>query len=279
MEGTLDLFAPLADLPGVSAAVAASRTAVDSVLWPRNLGSDGPALAVSSRVHGAQASAAVDGVDFAIEGWWSGDVWEDSPMGRIAAGVWRGYRELPALVDVWSSAPLQALARLHALVAADVEEPDALGRPRAEELRNDALRLGPAPGAEQAAARLSLLGRVVGSGSSAPAVVEAAAVHGELLALRPFQTGSGQLARMSTRLVLASRGLDPDQLTVPEVGIMKLGRPAYVAAARRYASGTQEGMAQWLTYFAEVVAMGAAAAAEILLGIRAEGLGNGPEVE
>ncbi|MFI0432016.1 MAG: oxidoreductase [Candidatus Nanopelagicales bacterium] len=279
MDRTLDLFAPLADLPGVSDAVAESRKAVDTVLWPRNLGSDGPALAVASRVHGAQASAAVDGVDFAIEGWWSGDVWEDSPMGRIAAGVWRGYRELPELVDVWSTAPLQALARLHALVAADVEPVEELGRPRSGELLNDSLRLGPAPSPEQAAARLSLLGRVVGSGSSAPAVVEAAAVHGELLTLRPFQTGSGQLARMSTRLVLAARGLDPDVLTVPEVGIMKLGRPAYVSAARQYAAGTSDGVAAWLVYFAEVVAMGAAAAAEILVGIRAKGLGNSGQEE
>jgi len=279
VERALDLFAPLADLPGVAEAVGESRKAVDAVLWPRNLGGDGPALAVSSRVHGAQASAAVDGVDFAIEGWWSGDVWEDSPMGRIAAGVWRGYRELPALVEVWASAPLQALARLHAVVAADVEPAAELGRPRSGELLNDSLRLGAAPAAEEAAARLSLLGRVVGSGSSAPAVVEAAAVHAELLALRPFQTGSGQLARMSTRLVLAARGLDPDQLTVPEVGIMKLGRPAYVAAARQYLGGTPEGVTAWLTYFAEVVAMGAAAAAEILVGIRAKGLGKGAGVE
>ncbi len=183
MERALDLFAPLADLPGVAEAVGESRKAVDAVLWPRNLGGDGPALAVSSRVHGAQASAAVDGVDFAIEGWWSGDVWEDSPMGRIAAGVWRGYRELPALVEVWASAPLQALARLHAVVAADVE-----------------------PAAE-------------------------------------------------------------------------LGRPAYVAAARQYLGGTPEGVTAWLTYFAEVVAMGAAAAAEILVGIRAKGLGKGAGVE
>jgi hypothetical protein len=272
-----DPLAELAQLPGVAATVAEARAAVDAVLWPRNLGQDGPALAVASRVHGAQACAAMDGIDFAIEAWRSGDVWEDSPMGRVAAGVWRGYRELPDLVDVWRSAPLQALARLHALVAADLEDDDALGRPRSGVAR-DPLRLGPAPAPAEVAARLSLLGRLVGSGTAAPAVVEAAVVHGELLTLRPFETGSGPVARMASRLVLAARGLDPDQLTVPEVGLLKLGRPAYVDAVRQFGSGTPQGVAHWIEFFGTTVALGAAAAAEILSGIRAEGVGNeGPQ--
>lgn len=273
MVGT-DPLAELADLPGVAAAVAEARAAVDVVLWPRNLGQDGPALAVASRVHGAQACAAADGIDFAIEAWWSGDVWEDSPMGRVAAGVWRGYRELPGLVDVWRAAPLQALARLHAVVAADTEPAEALGRPR-RGAPQDPLRLGDALAPEAVAARLSLLGRLVGSGTAAPAVVEAAVVHGEILTLRPFTSGSGPVARMAARLVLAARGLDPDQLTVPEVGLLKLGRPAYVDALRAYGSGSPAGVGQWIEFFGTSVALGAAAAAEILSGIRANGVGNG----
>jgi hypothetical protein len=268
-----DRLADLATLPGVADTVAEARTAVDTVLWPRNLGQDGPALAVASRVHGAQACAAVDGIDFAIEAWWSGDAWDDSAMGRVAAGVWRGYRELPSLVEVWRAAPLQALARLHALTARDTEDAETLGRPRTGEPQ-DPLRLGPAPAPDTVTARLSLLGRLIGSGTAAPAVVEAAVVHGELLTLRPFETGSGPVARMATRLVLAARGLDPDQLTVPEVGLLKLGRPAYVEALRQFGSGTRDGVAAWIDFFGTTVALGAAAAAEIVSGIRAEGVGN-----
>lgn len=275
---TPDPLAELGTLPGVDAAVAEARAAVDAVLWPRNLGQDGPALAVASRVHGAQACAAVDGIDFAIEAWWTGDAWDDSPMGRVAAGVWRGYRELSELVDTWRVAPLQALARLHALVAADTEVGDALGRPRIGDPQ-DPLRIGPAPAPAQVAARLSLLGRLVGSGTTAPAVVEAAVVHGELLTLRPFETGSGPVARMATRLVLAARGLDPDQLTVPEVGILKLGRPAYVEALRQFGTGSPAGVAHWIEFFGTTVALGAAAAAEILSGIRAQGVGKEPAGE
>lgn len=273
-----DPIAALAELPGVADSVVQARKAIDAVLWPRNLGGDGPQLAVASRVHGAQASAAVDGVDFAIEAWWSGDAWEDSPMGRIAAGVWRGYRELPALVDVWRTAPLQAIARLHALLAKGIEPDLALGRPRSGDAM-DPLRLGPAADAESLGPRLSLLGTLVGRGTGAPAVVEAAVVHGEIMALRPFETGSGQVARMATRLVLAARGLDPDQLTVPEVGILRVGRPTYVAGLRSYLTGTSAGMAAWIDYFATTLIAGAAAADEILSGIRANGLGKSAREE
>ncbi|MCB9411392.1 MAG: Fic family protein [Actinobacteria bacterium] len=270
-----DPFADLAQLPGVAESVAEVRTAVDAVLWPRHLGSDGPQLSVASRVHGAQASAAIDGIDFAVEAWWSGDAWEDSPMGRIAAGVWRGYRELPTLVEVWRRAPLQALARLHAVVAKGLGDDADVGRPRTSEDVDDPLRLGSAADPSILGPRLSLLGTLVGTGTSAPAVVEAAAVHAEIATLQPFRHGSGQVARMASRLVLAARGLDPDQLIVPEVGIMQLGRPRYVAALRNYRTGSAEGVGEWLNYYAATLIAGAAAADQILSGIRSNGVGNG----
>lgn len=270
-----DPFADLAQLPGVAESVAEVRTAVDAVLWPRHLGSDGPQLSVASRVHGAQASAAIDGIDFAVEAWWSGDAWEDSPMGRIAAGVWRGYRELPTLVEVWRRAPLQALARLHAVVAKGLEDDADVGRPRTSEDVDDPLRLGSAADPSILGPRLSLLGTLVGTGTSAPAVVEAATVHAEIATLQPFRHGSGQVARMASRLVLAARGLDPDQLIVPEVGIMQLGRPRYVAALRNYRTGSAEGVGEWLNYYAATLIAGAAAADQILSGIRSNGVGNG----
>lgn len=199
-------------------------------------------------------------------------------MGRTAAGVWRGYRELPQLVQTWQSAPVQVLARLHALVARDVEPDEQLGRPRTGEPQ-DPLRVGDAPSPEEAAARLSLLGRLVGQGTSAPALVEAAVVHGEVLTLRPFTTGSGVIARLCTRVVIGARGLDPDLLTISEVGLQDLGRPAYVAAARRYAEGSPEGVGEWIRFVCTSVAYGAAAADHTLGEIRAQGVVNGGEQE
>ena len=274
----VDPLAPLAELPGVADAVAEARSAVDAVLWPRNLGTDGPSLARASRVLGAQACAALDGVDFPAAAWWSGDALEESAMGRTAAGVWRGYRELPSLVDTWRAAPLQVIARLHALVAADLEDSDDLGRPR-EGDPNDPMRIGEAPSGSEAASRLSLMARLVGQGTQAPALVEAAVVHGELMALRPFTNGSGIIARQCTRVVMAARGLDPDLLIIPEMGLEQLGRPAYVDAVRRYMTGTPEGVAAWIRFVCTSVSYGAAAADLTLVDIREKGLGNGAEEE
>jgi hypothetical protein len=258
-----DPLAALADLPGVAAAVADTRSAVDTLLWPRTLAGHGPELAIASRYHGAQACAAVEGADFAVDAWRSGDAWDESPMGLTAAGIWRCYRELPSLVGIWASSPSQVLARLHTLLARDLVDAQDLGRPRQGEAA-DPLRLGPAPPPADVPDRLAMLSTVVTSGTAAPALVEAAVVHGELLAVRPFGVGSGPIAGMSTRLVMAARGLDPDLLTVPEVGVLKLGRPAYVDALRRYQTGTAAGVAAWIRFICDSARIGAAAGSELL---------------
>ena len=62
--------------------------------------------------------------------------------------------------------------------------------------------------------------------------------------MRPFAWGSGLLARASVRLVLASRGVDPSLFSIPEHGMLEMGRPAYVKALRAYATGTREGVSE-----------------------------------
>ena len=69
---------------------------------------------------------------------------------------------------VWQRAPLQAIARLHALAAADLADDDELGRPR---------------GDADVARRLELLADVMTGATRVPAPVLAAVAHGELLTL------------------------------------------------------------------------------------------------
>ncbi len=130
-----------------------------------------------------------------------------------------------ALVGVWQRAPLQALARLHALAAADLTDGDSLGRPRQD---------------PEVAARLDLVTRLVTGASTAPAPVLAAVAHGELLALAPFGSGDGVIARAVSRLVTIGTGLDPHGLGVPEVYWMRRAEE-YQAAAGDFASGVPEG--------------------------------------
>jgi hypothetical protein len=95
--------------------------------------------------------------------------------------------------------------------------------------------------------RLALLAELVTGGTSVPAPVLVAVVHGELLALEPFASANGVVARAAARLAAISSGLDPRGLAVPEVGHLRAGT-AYREAARGFAAGTPDGLAAWIRH-------------------------------
>ncbi len=159
-------------------------------------------------------------------------------------GALRAQSAIGSLTDTWTRAPRQALARLHALAAADILPADDLGRPRA----------GTAP-------RLDTLAAVLAS-TCAPAVVVAAIVHAELLGLNAFEPTSGVVARAAVRLTLVERGLDPKSLVVVEAGHRELG-PAYPAALAAFGTGTPDGIARWLVHCADAIVAGAREATAI----------------
>jgi hypothetical protein len=132
------------------------------------------------------------------------------------------------------------LARLHVLAAADLADRAALGRP------------GPHAGPRLG----SLFGLVTGA-TSAPAVLVAALVHGEVAALAPFGSGDGVVARAAGRLTGITRGLDPKAVSVPEVGFAELGRDAYRTALDAYSGGTPSGVATWLVHSCRATELGA----------------------
>jgi hypothetical protein len=78
-------------------------------------------------------------------------------------------------------------------------------------------------------------------------------VHGELLALRPFDTANGVVARAAARVVLVERGLDPRAVSVPDVGLAR-DVAAYGAAAAAFARGD---VAPFLLLWCDAVAFGA----------------------
>ncbi|MEI2727537.1 MAG: hypothetical protein V9E85_00310 [Candidatus Nanopelagicales bacterium] len=147
---------------------------------------------------------------------------------------------------------------MHSLVARDVvADADRLGRPRDSEEVDDPLRIKSLPDAASMKVRLAGLAQVTTTPTEAPAIVQAAVVHGELVALRPFEWGSALVARAAARVVLAQRGLDPDLLLLTDAAIYSIGRPAYVDAVRAYLSGTPDGVARWIRFCAESCAVGA----------------------
>jgi hypothetical protein len=237
----------LADLPGVFEALEAARGAVDALL--RDL--RGPALRRRTALVSADAlrRSAWAGAALELGGRAPGEPADFAPpfpadhAGRTAAGAWRVATELPALAPTWQRAPGQALARLHALAAADLVEPAALGRPD--------------PAVAGGAQRLAALADLLTGPTRAPALVVAAVAHGEILTLQPFGVMDGVVARAAARLVTTGRALDPSGAAVVEEGHLELGLAAYAAAAEAYGTGTEEGVAHWVGHCAQAVALGA----------------------
>jgi hypothetical protein len=229
-----DPLAPLLELPGVGDGVARTRAAVDALIAHRVLRRRSADVSAESALRGAWASAWLAGAEFELADVRSGAAAGDA----VVQGALRAQSEIGGLADTWRRAPRQALARLHALAAADLAPPDELGQPR--------------PGTAE---RLDLLTQVLAL-TSAPAVVVAGIVHGEILGLDAFAPVSGIVARTAVRLTLIDRGLDPKSLVVIEAGHRDLGE-AYVDASHAYQSGTQPGIARWLVHCADAVVAGA----------------------
>ncbi|MFW3170155.1 oxidoreductase [Geodermatophilus sp. CPCC 206100] len=230
-----DPLGPLLDLPGVRDAADAARAGIDRLLTHRVLRRESAGVSSESALRGARASAALEGVDVPLADLRAGQVGDP-----VVQGALRSSLALGSMVDTWSRAPGQVLARLHVLAAADLTDRAALGRP------------GP-----HAAPRLGGLSALVAGGTEVPAVVLAALVHGELAALAPFGVADGIVARAAGRLTGIARGLDPKAVSVPEVGFVELGREAYAAALAGYATGAPEGVAAWLVHCCRATELGA----------------------
>jgi hypothetical protein len=235
-----DPLAPLMELPGVAEAVTRARDEVTAVhRHPANR-SSWPATAAEASVRAARASAVLDGGSAALP--------HDGPVDDpVLAGALRAAEALGGLLGTWQRAPLQALARLHVLAAADLSSESQLGRPRSS---------------HEVTVRLDGLGRLVAGGSRIAAPVLAAVVHGELLALVPFAQGNGVVARAAARLTVVASGLDPKGLVVPEVAHLRRERE-YRAAAAGFASGEPEAIGRWIVHCCTALTAGAREATSI----------------
>ena len=242
MTASADPLAPLAELPGVAAAGEEARDALGRAHRHRSNLRGWPTTAAEASLRAARASSVLDGGSLQLS---------DSGCDPVLSGALRVSEALgggaTSLVGVWQRAPLQAIARLHALAAADLADDDRLGRPR---------------GDAEVGRRLALLADIVTGGTRVPAPVLAAVVHGELLTLEPFGTADGVVARAVSRLVTIASGLDPHGLGVPEVYWMRQSGD-YRAAARGFSSGTPDGIAAWLVLSARALHAGAREALSI----------------
>ncbi|MEU8029106.1 oxidoreductase [Streptomyces sp. NPDC049099] len=251
-----DPLAALGSLPGVADSVESVRKAVDRVYGHRIMRRRSTEITSEAALRAARGSAALSGADWALE-----EVRRRTDFGadaeaRVMGAALRLSAEAGQLLSIWRQSPLRVLARLHLVAAAS--QGDEVGRPRqAGEAVDEPLVELPLPDVREVSGRLEGLADLIIKGTSAPALVTAAVVHGELLALRPFVSHNGLVARAAERIVLIGSGLDPKAICPAEVGHAELGRAAYLAALDGYVSGTPEGMAAWIAHCGRAVELGA----------------------
>ncbi|MGW4223668.1 oxidoreductase [Streptomyces bauhiniae] len=253
---TADPLAALGSLPGVADSVESVRKAVDRVYGHRIMRRRSNAITSEAALRGARGSAALSGADWALEEVRRRTDFSTGDEARVMGAALRLTAEAGQLLSIWRQSPLRVLARLHMVAAAS--DTDEVGRPRRTgELADEPLIELPLPDAPEVSGRLDGLAELIIAGSSAPALVTAAVVHGEILALRPFTSHNGLVARTAERIVLIGSGLDPKSVCPAEVGHAELGRASYLAALDGYVSGTPGGMAAWIAHCGRAVELGA----------------------
>ncbi|MEW2082059.1 oxidoreductase [Streptomyces sp. NPDC005283] len=254
---SVDPLATLGSLPGVADSVDSVRKAVDRVYGHRVMRRRSNEVTSEAALRGARGSAALSGADWALEEVRRRTDFGTEAEARTVGAALRLTAEAGQLLSIWRQSPLRVLARLHLVAAGGAGVDETVGRPRlAGEAVDEPLIDAPVPDAAEVAGRLDGLAELIIVGSSAPALVTAAVVHGELLALRPFGSYNGLVARAAERIVLIGSGLDPKSICPAEVGHAEQGRAAYVAAFESYLSGKPEGMAGWIAHCGRAVELG-----------------------
>ncbi|WP_127357517.1 Fic family protein [Actinacidiphila soli] len=257
---TTDPLAVLGSLPGVVESVDSVRKAVDQVYGHRVMRRRSNEVASEAALRGARGSAALAGADWPLEEVRRRSDFGADPESRTVGAALRLTAEAGQLLSVWRRSPVQTLARLHLVAAGGAVPDETVGRPRlaGEKVADDGLVESalPLPEPEEVAARLDGLAALLLAGSAAPALVVGAVVHGELLALRPFGSFNGPVARTAQRIVLVGSGLDPKSICPAEAGHAELGRADYLKALEGYISGTPEGMVAWIAHCARAVELG-----------------------
>ncbi|QGN58426.1 Fic family protein [Nostocoides sp. HKS02] len=266
----------LAVLPGVPEKIAAARAACERLRWHEALRRRIPEASAESRVRGAQASAALEGatvpLDLVRDIMRGAAAWplRPDPVQQVARGAVQATAESERVRTTVTSAPLQALARLHVAAAAGLVEDRQLGRPRLhDEQPAEFTDLGVAPDAAALSARLEGLVAVMTVGAAVPALVVAAVAHAEIATARPFVRGNGVVARATERALVQACGLDPTGVAVTEAGHAEQGGPAYLGALAAYGMGTPEGMGLWIGHCADALVAGAALGEQICDAVRA----------
>lgn len=250
-----DPLEPLAHLPGVEEAVAKANDHVARVHRHRANLRGWDVTGAESVLRGARASAQLDGGS----PWLPEDGQVDDPIlsGALRAAEMLAPDGISETQAIWRRAPLQIIARLNA-----VASPQMADESFRAQAAGSAEFLVPGRPKQSTDGRLQLLAELISGGTKVNSVVLSAIIHGELLTLEPFASANGVTARACSRLATIAGGLDPRGLGVPEVWWNRR-RDDYRRKAAAFATGSPEGVGEWIIFHAEGLAEGSLEAKSI----------------
>lgn len=278
--GVVEAASLIATWPEVADAVDAAREACTRLRWHQALRRRIPEAAAESRVRGAAATGDLEGAplsaDIVRDLMRGASTWHmpPDPVEQVMKGAIAATAETELAVGPVKTAPMQVLARLHTLAAAELVPASELGRPRlaGEECRELVL-VGPAPDAATARERLAGIVELVRAIDTVPVPVVTALVHAELMTARPFTRGNGVVARALERVLVRAGGLDPTGVAVTELGHAAAGGPAYFGALTAYARGDRAGVALWMGHAVGALSRAAAEGEKVADAVLAGRLG------
>lgn len=110
--------------------------------------------------------------------------------------------------------PVVALRELHRRLTRGLVDEDRAGEPRittqvVHDSSSGRILFYPVDAAQIPGRLAGLAAWLVSDGAREHALIASGVLHHELLAVHPFEAANGRLARIASRLVLRSRGLDP----------------------------------------------------------------------
>lgn len=162
------------------------------------------------------------------------------------------------LADDLLAEPLETLSTLHQRVTRGLVDTAHAGRPRRSDQAVHDGATGrviffPSEPADIPRDAALLAGWLVSAAAREHALVVSGVLQHEVLRIHPFEAANGRLARTAARLVLRSRGLDPDALGAPEVALAAdpIGYHDEIARTVR-----RRDLTIWLERWAEAVAAG-----------------------
>ncbi len=271
----------LMSLPDVSEAIDAARDACTQLRWHPALRRRIPEAATESRVRGAKASGDLEGaevdVDTVRDLFRGATLWpeEPGPIERTLRAAVQVTAETEHVGTIVSTAPAQALARLHVAAAEPLLPAEQVGRPRVDgEDCRELVELGSADVAAEARRRLQQVIELVTQHERMPTLLVAAIAHAEIAHARPFVHGNALVARAFERVVLHSGGLDPTGVAVIEAGRARKSSADYLGALSAYAEGGTQGVRLWLLESADAVQAGVRAGGRICDAVLAGRLGG-----